>query len=302
MKSVNLSAYNRILENFKDKGFSYGKIISFFDELSCKEAYYVEQLGYCRIAFSDIPKEALTRFFFIHALSGVQKDVLDFVKAHLGEMFDREFFKDHISSNNYALVFSDNCFDYMPIEYIDEEMVSLAILKSVGLTFAESRNSVNASWFYSVFRRKPELLTRDFWILGARLYAQKRGSVNEFLSTTPDKYKTEEYYYAMCLGNRTPVMEDIPKSFLTTEFLSSLISANINNVLSFSEDALEQVIYLKKYDLYLKCWQIAILGNGYLFSSLKINDERRAFFRKIYGKNTPGYVYADDHFLLDTKF
>lgn len=100
---------------------------------------------------------------------------MEYVKAHIGEKFDRDFFKDHIVSDYYSIEFDENCFEYMPIEYIDEEMVSVAMLKAVNARYIERRGDFD-DWFYSVAKRKPNVLTQDFWTLGARIRASFWGS------------------------------------------------------------------------------------------------------------------------------
>jgi len=71
---------------------------------------------------------------------------------------------------------------------------------------------------------------------------------NMFLEITPNKYKTTEYYFAMCLANDTKVMEDIPKDVVSNGFLIALINENIENVKSLSEEALEQKVPVRGMD------------------------------------------------------
>lgn len=252
--------------------------------------HFVNGIEYSKIHFEDVPKEFRTRDFFLYALSGVHHDVVSYVKEHLGTEFDRKFFKDHIATDNFSLSFAQNCFEYMPIEYIDEEMVSCAMLKCIDsrLTFLDRRTD-NDDWFFSVAKRKPNVLTQDLWILGARCFARKENNKNEFLDITPDKYKNEEYYFAMCAANTTPVMEDFPKEILTTNFLLTLLNYDIDNIKSFSDDTLEEIVPIEGSDEKIKFWQYAILKDGYLILYIPLNDERINFFISHYPEGSHEY-------------
>ena len=267
--------------------YTYNPQNSYVNEEKLTPGHFIWALSYSKITFSEIPEKYLTREFFLHALSGVYEDVVAYVKAHLGEMFDRDFFKDHIATDKYALEFKNNCFEYMPLEYIDEEMVACAMMSTIGNRL--ERRHDQRDWFYSVAKRKPEVLTQDFWTLGARLFAEKIGGKNEFLEMTPKEYRTKEYYLAMCLENRTPVMEDIPDSFLTQAILWLIIYDNTYNIQCFSEEALEKTVKLQEYDEELKFWQIAMILDGNVAEYIPLNEERVAFFFKHYDKDSFEY-------------
>ncbi len=111
-------------------------------------------------------------------MSGVKKDIVEYVKSH-PEEFDRQFFKDHIETNYVSLEFKNNDFEYMPLEFIDEEMVLCAMFKSIDMRYVERRGECD-DWFYSVYRRKPEVLTKELYILGARCFAEKINGENKF--------------------------------------------------------------------------------------------------------------------------
>ena len=178
MKSTELQAYNRLVEEFYQKGYSHGikddRPIYYWDNVNCipenlTPGHYVFAIKYGKIKLKDIPEKYRTREFYLHALSGAHKDIVEYVKAH-SEKFDKQFFKDHIETNDYALEFELNDFEYMPIEFIDEEMVTCAMLKVVSSLDAEDRRN-HRDWFFSVYRRKPEVLTQELYILGARCLA-----------------------------------------------------------------------------------------------------------------------------------
>lgn len=168
MKITDLPAYGRISKHFETGEFKNGivsklPIYSYQNGMTgnLTPGHYVDAISYGRIRFKDIPQKYRTRDFFVHALSSVHKDVLTYVKAHIGEEFDRDFFKDHIATDMYALEFEENCFEYMPLDYIDEEMVSCAMLKAVNSRYVERRGDF-ADWFYSVCQKKARSIDTGF--------------------------------------------------------------------------------------------------------------------------------------------
>lgn len=303
MKIIDLPAYQRICANFVSKDFKLGNISKLrIYSYDCGKdgvltaGHYVDGIKYCKIHLSDVPKEFLTRDFFVCALSSVRKDVLTYVKEHLGTEFDKEFFKDHIATEQYALEFDENCFEYMPLDYIDEEMVFCAMFEAVRRRFIDRRGDFD-DWFYSVAKRKPEVLTQDFWTLGARLWAIKRNGKNKFLEITPEKYRTKEYYFAMCLANDTPVMEDFPEEVISTQFLIALINDSTENVASFNEKALEWKVPVKGQSKELKIWQAVLLIDGTRVRDMPLNDERIEFFLNHYSEDSSEYRYGfKDHY------
>ncbi len=287
MKITELPAYERFEEMFEQKGYSQGieddMPIYCWDDIhhipeNLTPGHYVNACSYDKIKFKDVPEEYRTRGFFLHALAGVYKDIVEYVKAN-PDVFDRQFFKDHIATNYYGLMFELNDFEYMPLEFIDEEMVVCAMLETVNVCmfYGGARNNCE-DWFYSVYRRKPEVLTEELYILGARCFAEKLNGENRFLAITPEEYRTPEFYFALCLGNNTPVMEDIPESVLTDEFLRELLRDSTENIRCFSEAALERETSIAD----LKFWQAAILDDGYLIRDIPLNDERVEYFLSIY--------------------
>lgn len=300
MRITDMPAYKRIKMKFETGEFKYGKVselLIYSYERGMKgdltPGHYVDAINYGRIKFENIPEECRTRDFFVNVLSSVHKDVWAYVKEHIGEEFDREFFKDNIATHEYTLMFEENCFEYMPLQYIDEEMVSCAMIKAVGSRYCERRGDFG-EWFYSVARRKPEVLTQDFWTLGARLFVAKRGGKNQLLCITPEKYKTEEYYFAMCLANDTRVMEDFPEEIITTAFLTNLINENVYNIRSFNEMALEKRVSPEVKDS-LKFWQVAIFLYGHIVQYIPLNEERIAYFCNIYDEDSFEYEFGFKH-------
>lgn len=298
MKITELPAYKRLKEMFEQKGYSQGvkdtMPIYSWDDVQCipdnlTPGHYVYANSYSKIEFKDIPKKYRTREFFLHALSGVRDDIVEYVKTHTAE-FDKQFFKDHIATNYFGLMFELNDFEYMPLEFIDEEMVACAMFRSINMRDIDDRRGNCEEWFYSVYRRKPEVLTQELYILGARCFAQKLHGKNKFLDITPEEYRTPEFYFALCLGNNTPVMEDIHESILTTNFLVTLLNENIENISCFSEAALEREANMTGIG-HVKFWQAAIINEGYQIKNIPLNDERVEFFLSMYAEYEYGFKY-----------
>ena len=298
MKITELEAYKRLKKTFEEKGYTKGKKdntpIYVWDNLYCipmnlTVGHFIYANEHHKIMFEDIPEQYRKKEFFLHRLSGVKKELVEYVKTH-PEKFDRQFYKDHIETDYYSLEFKMNDFEYMPLEFIDEEMVACAMFRSVNMRYIDRRGDCE-DWFYSVHRRKPEVLTQDLYILGARCFAAKRDGRIKFLEITPKEYQTEEFYYALCLGNGTQVMEDIPESVLTTNFLVSLLNDDVANIQCFSESALEKEVKMTGRGT-VKFWQAAVIIDGRQIRNLHLNDERIKFFLSMYDKDSSEYEYS----------
>lgn len=323
MKVTNLPAYRRLKEKFIQRGYSMGIVddlpiyvvddihellpqttvgrtiefeeIQFSKEYRTREilpevtvGHYVGAIEYGKIKFEDIPQKYRTRSFFLHALSGANSDLVEYVKNNISD-FDRQFFKDHIVTEPYALHFKDNDFEYMPLSYVDEEMVMCAMFTAIKERPIERRGD-HSDWFYSVQKRKPDILTQDLYIMGARCFGRKINGENQFLNITPTQYQTPEYYFALCQCNNTPVMEDIPDNILTDEFLLTLLNDNMN-VQAFSQSALERELKVKGKGT-LKIWQIALYCDAYQIRYMPLNDERVEFFLSLYDESSTEYKNA----------
>lgn len=303
MEITELQEYKKLEEIFEEKGYSLGNknkmpIYSWKDDrrthTDLTPGHFVDAIAYGKIKFKDIPEKYLTRGFFLHTLSGVHEDVIEYVKAN-PSMFDKQFFKDHIATNYYGLEFELNDFEYMPLEFIDEEMVMCAMFRAINMRYADRRWDCKA-WFFSVYRRKPEVLTQELYTLGARCFASKIRGENKFLSITPKKYRTPEFYFALCLQNDSKVMEDIPKSILTTSFLVRLLNDSTKNIRCFSENALERELPMVGRGI-VKSWQAVLIIDGYRISDIPLNEERVKFFLSMYDKDSYEYENAfKDHY------
>lgn len=218
--------------------------------------------------------------------------VYEYIKDH-PSFFNRSFFEALIIANQYATSFETNCFTIMPLEYIDEAMCSLAMIKSIDY-------SENA-WFYTVKKRKPEALTSNLYKLGARLYAFNNSAGNNFLTITPEEYQDEDYFLEMCSSNynnhqslqnkKGNIMESIPSSFLTPSFLKRLIDDDLENIIRFTNKALETILTFDNNGLpfQAKIWQYAISKDGNLINYIDLTDERIAYFLSIYAKDSFEY-------------
>lgn len=287
--------YLNLQKIFKEKGYSRGTKdttpIYYWDGKPQKQkltpSHYVCAIRHKQIKFSDVPEKYRTREFFLHALSSGSVDIVNYVKSH-PEKFNKNFFKDHIETNSSALHYQFNDFEIMPLEYIDEEMVACALFKTMDGCLYGRSNATN-DWFYSICKRKKEVLTQEVYTLEARCFAINRHDIDKFLNATPQKYRTKKYYFNLCSKNPTPIMEYIPKNILTSNFLAALIADDPKNIQCFTESALEQTDPTTRTGL--KFWQIAVMRNGYVIDCIPLNEEKIKFFLEFYDKDS--YEYED---------
>lgn len=247
-------------------------------------------MHYSRCHFSDVPASSRTREFFIDVFS--DEDVNNYIKEHINQ-FDRQFFKDLIVTNKYSTHFETNCFSVMPLEYIDDEMISLAIIHSLDWGAH--------GWFDTLVKRKKSAITEDVWKLAARLYGRECFGANVVLDNVPDEYKDFEFYKELCLcnynagmeleDNKPGVMDSIPDEVITPEFVISLINDDIKNVARFNDKALDMVVPCNDGTNVI-VWQYALLADGYLIRYMELNDERIEFFLNHYSKQSGEYNYA----------
>lgn len=302
---IKSEAYDRIIKKIEDGVFTSGescrltqyyfegKDITHFQESEMTPELCTSLMEYGKCKLSDVPEASKTREFFMMAFT--DKDVYNYIRNHITD-FNRQFFKDLIATNEYAMKFDTNCFSIMPIEYIDEEMCSLAILRST--------DWIDSNWFKYAYRRKPEALTADLWKLGARLYSRISGKQNRFLNMTPEEYRDAEYYKEMCScnyncgmeldTNKGKIMDSIPQEILTPKFLFDLILADKNNIARFSEAALETEFsnIIKGKIFFEKIWQFIVKLDGYQIKNIKLNDERIEFFLCHYDKDSEQYRWG----------
>lgn len=295
MRITDTQAYQSLLENFYEKGYSRGTKdttpIYYWDgkrqDQKLTPGHYVCALRYNQIKFNDVPEKYRTREFFLHALSGSSVEIVDYVKVH-PEKFNKDFFKDHIETNSSALHYQFNDFEIMPPEYIDEEMVACALFKTIdGCLYR--RSDLTNDWFYSICKRKQEVLTQEIYTLEARCFAIYRRDIDKFLKATPQKYRTTQYYFNLCCKNPTSIMQYIPQDVLTNDFLTALIADDSKNIQCFTESALEQTNPTTRTGL--KFWQIAVMRSGYVIDCIPLNEERIKFFLEFYDKDS--YEYED---------
>ena len=107
------------------------------------------------------------------------------------ELFDKSFFKDYIESCDIALNSFCSVFEWMPGEFLDEEMVLCAFFHYCDL-YHGVRNYYIAPWFRSIMRRRPELMREEIFIVCARIVEKMDKGVLLFL--IPEEYKTNEFF------------------------------------------------------------------------------------------------------------
>jgi len=293
--------YKRIKDKFEDGVFTEGNVCGlrhyYFENDTIMDFAISKRtpevcaslMHYSKCELSDVPEKSRTRNFYIDCFT--DDDVYNYIKNNI-DKFDRQFFKDLISTNGYATRFEKNCFEVMPKEYIDEEMCSLAILHATEWNGDE--------WLWSVYKRKPEALTSDIWKLAVRLYTRIYSKDNKYLNATPEEYRDEEYYKEMCSNHfndgkaighpEITIMDTIPDEIIDKRFLLELLGENLENICSFNEKALEtEISYYDNKKIVEKSWQFAIRKDGYLIRKINLNDERVQFFLDTFGKDSSEY-------------
>lgn len=272
--------------------------LKFFSETreALKESAILSKLIFSRSVY-EIP-ESLRSLDVILNLMFCQ-DTFEYIKDNI-EKFDRQCFKDIIATNFGFILccFEDNnIFSIMPLEYIDEEMCLLAVLKDNG----------GGYWFREVYKRKPEVLTERLWKLAARFYVFKVQDAIDLMRVIPKEYKDYEFYQELCsrgsyfFGAKENVTDTIPPEILTPEFLLELILKQSDNVSTFSESALNTELSYTKYLHNLgddskktitttkKAWQMALLDNAENIWYVQPDDEKLKFFLHYYPKGSEEY-------------
>ena len=298
------TVYGRILKKFENGEFTYGTVSKLPTYYICDDIADIDYedrtpsvccsiINYGTFRLSDVPEESMTREFFIEAFT--IDEVFEYIREHIDE-FDSDLLKDLLMSNKHSTYFARNCFEIMPVEYIDEEMCSLGIIKST--------DWAQDTWFMSVIKRKPEALTADLWKLGARLYAREHSGKNRFLEITPLEFRDEEYYREMCSCNynagmvlensKGRIMDTIPQEVITPEFLLILLSENMGSIARFNEKALETMFTFEEDGKTIseKVWKYMLLLKGAFIRDIPLNDERVEFFLNHYDEDSFEYNWA----------
>ncbi len=298
---LNDQVYTRLLNKFKSGEFTYGKeyndkIWSISDEdcytLSDKSLGR-DGLQRDKLHLKEIPLAARSEEFYVNTFSN--KEVYEYLKANANN-FSRDFYKSVIMRNNYALIFDKNVFEIMPLEYIDEEMVTLAILCGT--------NSIEHKWFSTVNRRNKSAISEDVWKLAARLYGSR--TFIEILDMTPEEYKDREWYLELfkctykdssrvdtkdCIKlskDTSTLMDFIPKEIIDEDFVTELYLDNYKNVVRFNEDALETVININ--GIKAKPWLHALAEDGDLIEYIDLNEDRIECFKNLYDIDSAEYI------------
>ena len=301
---LNDDVYNRLLNKFKNGIFSEGEeyntqIYVYQDGIIPPEpialGMYIDGIETQKIEIEDVPKKYRTYEFYVHTFYYTY----DYIKNHIKE-FNRDFFKKLICNGKETIFcFDKNCFTLMPLEYIDEEMVSLAVLNS--------HDWVGYNWLLTVNERKPDAISEDVWKLAARLYGGR--SFTNILNIVPEKYKDEEWYLelfkcqfgtgkcridsrdVLANGDKTVLMDFVPQEILTPEFLIKLFKDDPKNIARFNEKALETKINVtyKRKKYYDSIWKVALTLDGHLVDYMDLNEERVLYFKSHFDRDSSEY-------------
>ncbi len=265
----------------------YAKIDDYSeDKISDAICHFLISYGRCK--FEDVPEKARTREFYLNSFT--DKDVYKYIESHINE-FDREFFKDLFATNHYALIFEDNAFEIMPLEYIDSEMVDIAFLNALDWN--------DSDWFQTVVRRKPEVITYQAWLCAARYYA----SVYNVLNNVPDEYKTETFYLEImscCYNVRMPLtrdkektIEQIPDSIMTPDFLKNVLCLDLENIGRIPEKYMDTMLDFRGKKV--SVWEVGIIADSKIITLIEPTWERIKLFKDRYGDSSFYYnLYCKD--------
>lgn len=293
--------FERINKKFESGEFSKGNDYSFniycggvIDDYTLQERtpeVCSSLMDYGKCSIDDIPKESITKEFLMNSFTN--KGVMDYILEHLDE-FDKQFWLDVIETNKYCTHFENNVFEVMPIKFIDEEMCSLAMIKTMDWSASD--------WFKSAFKRNKNALSFDVWKLASRIYTCE---AKFFMENTPLEYRDEEFYleFLSCSFNngisldnhKRDNMDLIPKEMINVEFLFKLLKYdnskwydNYANLGAFNEYALETKINYCG-DL-IPIWKYLLLIEPNTISHIPLNQERVDFFLSKNDKDSFAYT------------
>ena len=85
-------------------------------------------------------------------------------------------------------------------------------------------------------------------------------------------------------------MTDVPAKILTEDFLMGIFLSDTQTIRGFTEEALERDVVFRGETI--KMWQAAILYSGDTIRDISLNEERIAFFRSKYDKDSFEYKYT----------
>ena len=236
-----------------------------------------------RLLFSQVPVCARTNRFYINMFSYPKTQ--ERIKQNI-ENFDKKFFKDLIATNPEAVNSNNNCFEIMPLAMIDEEICTLAFMKA--------RYFTDSAWFYTVCRRKPEVLTENMWRLAARLYGSK-----DFVTITPDEYKDRDYYLELCKCTfqldekvgmvKREIIDCVPLIVRNADFLIELLSDDFKIIKVFNDRNLNTVVSTNAFGKEERLWQFIIRLVPQAIGEIPLNDEIVNFYKNHFKKNTLEY-------------
>jgi hypothetical protein len=267
-----LPAYKRLQSLFEMSGYTFGKCIKRSIEPG--------------LPISSVPAEVV-KDYLASTLSTFNKSQVNYVVSH-PTTFDKDFYKNLVASKYSVLSGPNNVFEWMPEEILDEELVMCAIFETSKEDPREAYDDY-ADWFFSVHKRKPELLTYDVYVTCARLYEARRNGESRFLAITPDSYRTQEYYAAICTTKAPNIIADVPEAVLTATFLTLLLLIDTENVIGFTEEILERSIYMSELQTYVRIWRLSLMIDGNSILYIPLNEERIEYCKNNFRKGSCEY-------------
>lgn len=278
LKMIESGIY-RIGDSYQLRYYKDGATLSSYTKKELTDSVCNFLISYGQCKFSDVPKKARTREFFLNAFT--DKDTYEYIKDNIND-FDKEFFRDLIATNQYALIFENNAFEVMPLEYIDTEMIDIAFLTAL--------NWNNGEWFKSVIKRKPEVISYQAWLCAVRYY----GYAYNFLKFVPDCYKTELLYLEVMSPtyncgiqleqNKRRTVDEVPDEIFTEEFIQKVLNLNIENIARIPENYLGMTIDCNGE--LLEVWKVGIVAYPKIITLIKPTFERVEFFKNVYGNDS----------------
>ena len=290
--------YNRIYDRFKTGEFSFGNDLRFTKKRVCEDdlsnitdfddEFYASLVENGICSLNEVPYKYRTNKFYISLF--LDEDIFSYIRDNVDE-FDREFFKDLITSSEFCNLLSDRCaFLIMPIEYIDEEMCSLAILHSTWCCAS--------AWFNVVLKRKPSVINEDMWKLAARLYAITTKDGCPFLDIVPDEFKDKEFYEELCLSSyfkskkvwdsKQGIMNYIPDK-MKFEIAKNNIKHSRDSIYLFSDELFDLPANVLDIPSNEVLWKTIIDENGFNIKYIPLNIERINYFTSIYDRRSDEY-------------
>lgn len=183
---------------------------------------------------ADVPEFSRIPDFFITTYPHHQ------IYAYLSKynVFDRDFYKDLICSNRSALNVKSNIFDIMPLEYIDEEMIDLAVVSSIGTN--------NFNWILAVILRKQDSISPEALRAAVRHVKLNDETTLKHYYSREEEFKRLSYTFHKLRG-LTGNSSSLPVKFLDDEYtvyVPALYEGDVPVSVSTTYDRDEYLAYI----------------------------------------------------------